>query len=245
MNFLGLSFNALALQEVRDALLARPPEAQFGYVVTPNVDHLDRLRRNPALKPVYDAALLRLFDSRCLFHAARLLGHAPPPVVTGADLTAALLPHLGGRRVAVVGLNSQVFAALRARYPAIEFRHHNPPMGLLENPEAFSAASRFARGSGASFIFFAVGSPTQEALAHALWREGEAAGVGLCIGAALEFAAGTRRRAPGWMRRAGLEWLFRLALEPRRLAGRYLLRGPLGVALLLAQDAGFRARSSE
>ena len=243
VSLLGQSFNDMTQAQALALLLARPRDAAFAYIVTPNADHLERLHRTPSLQPVYDAALLRLLDSRCLAHLARLLGQTPPPVVTGADLSAALLARLGGQRVAVVGLSAAGCSALRARYPSIDFRHHNPPMGLLHNQEAFAAAARFVQEAGAAYVFFALGAPVQELLAHAVMRAGGASGVGLCIGAALEFAAGTRRRAPLWMQGAGLEWLYRLVLEPRRLGGRYLIRSPRVLALLLAQASGFRAGS--
>ncbi len=146
MKLLGVAFSTLSLEEARGVLLARPKDESFTFVVTPNADHLDRLLRNPALHAVYDAALLRLFNSRFLAHFVRLLGQDAPPVVTGADLTAGLLPHLGGERVAIVGLDDASFSTLRNRYPDIFFIHHNPPIGLLHNQAAFSAAVRFVTG---------------------------------------------------------------------------------------------------
>lgn len=244
MNFLGVSFSELPLAKICETLLARPANAPFAYVVTPNADHLDRLRRNPALRLAYDAALLRLFDSRFLARFVTLLGQKPPPVVTGADLTAMLLPSLAGEQVAVVGMEDAAFTALQQRFPRIAFIRHNPPMGLLNHPSAFAEAACFAASANFRFVFFALGSPVQELLAQEVLRHGKAVGLGLCIGAALEFAAGTRRRAPGWMQRAGLEWLHRLGQEPRRLGPRYLLRSPRVLVLLLAEAAAFRAGSS-
>ncbi|MDE2319761.1 MAG: WecB/TagA/CpsF family glycosyltransferase [Rhodospirillales bacterium] len=245
MNFLGRSFNEEPLAQVCAGLLARAEGEAFAYVVTPNADHLGRLHRNPALRPIYDEALLRLFDSRFLAHFVRLLGQEPPPVITGADLIAALLPELGASRVAVVGMQPAAFAMLQQRFPLIDFIHHNPPMNLLAKPEAFAEAAHFVAMAKARFTFFALGSPVQELLAHEVLRQGQAAGLGLCIGAALEFQAGTRRRAPFWMQRAGLEWLHRLAAEPRRLGSRYLLRAPRVMVLLLARPSGFRAGSNQ
>ena len=245
MNLLGLSFNELPLEQVRDLILARPMSAGFAYVVTPNADHLDRLRRDPGLRPVYEAALMRLFDSRFLAHFARLLGQKAPPVVTGADLIAALLPNLTADRVAVVGMEDLAFAALQQRFPGICFLRHNPPMGLLHHPAAFAEAAQFVVCAKVRLVFFALGSPVQELLAHEVMRQGKAVGLGLCIGAALEFASGTRPRAPVWMQRAGLEWLHRLGAEPRRLGPRYLLRAPRVLVLLLAEALGFRARSNQ
>lgn len=226
VRLLGIAFDNLSLEEVVARLLARAEGAGFGYVVTPNVDHIERLGRIAALGPVYRGAMLCLLDSRLLQICARRLGRRAPSVVTGADLTGALLARLEGRRVAVVGMSGPGFAALAARYRGVGFVHHAPPMGLLHDVPAMLAARDFVREAGAAFTFLAVGSPVQEVLAYAIAAQGGAVGVGLCVGAALEFCAGTARRAPLWMRRAGLEWLYRLAREPGRLAGRYLLSDP-------------------
>jgi exopolysaccharide biosynthesis WecB/TagA/CpsF family protein len=71
-----------------------------------------------------------------------------------------------------------------------------------------------------------VGSPQQELVARALQERGRARGLALCVGASLDFIGGIEQRAPLWMQRASLEWLYRLLQNPRRLAGRYLVRGP-------------------
>ncbi len=232
---LGVDFDDLSLEETLRRLLARPKRAPFAYVVTPNADHIARLGRIPALRPLYQCAMFCLLDSKFIGLCARRLGIAPPPVVTGADLTAALLPRLWGWRVAVIGMAPANVQALAARYPAVAFLHHNPPMRLLHDHPAFYAARDFACASEAAFIFIALGSPVQELLAHAIARQRGSTGVGLCIGTALAFCAGTAPRAPAWMRARGLEFLFRLARDPQRLAGRYLLDCPGVLAGLLRQ----------
>ena len=87
----------------------------------------------------------------------------------------------------------------------------------------------------ARFIFLAVGSPRQEMLAAAIQATGRATGIGLCIGASLEFIAGAQPRAPAWMQRTGLEWLHRLGRDPRRLARRYLIDSPAILPMLLRE----------
>ena len=84
------------------------------------------------------------------------------------------------------------------------------------------------------FCLLAVGCPQQEALARALQERGRARGLALCVGASINFLTGTERRAPKWMQRIGLEWMYRLALNPTRMARRYLIRGPR-IFLLLPQ----------
>jgi exopolysaccharide biosynthesis WecB/TagA/CpsF family protein len=99
-------------------------------------------------------------------------------------------------------------------------------MGFEHDPQSFAAAVAFVRDHPARFVFLAVGSPRQERLAAAIAATGDATGTGLCIGASLEFLAGARRRAPRFMQRIGMEWLFRLASDPRRLLRRYLIDSP-------------------
>ena len=182
--------------------------------------------------------MLCLLDSRFIAQLARPLGLPCPEVITGADLAAELLAQMQGS-VAVIGLDARAVAALAARYPRVTFLHHQPPQRLLHNQAAFGAARDFAATANADFTFIALGSPLQELLAYSIAQDPRGSGIGLCIGAALEFCAGITPRAPAWMRRAGLEWLHRLAREPLRLAPRYLLQDPEIIFALLA----FKAQS--
>jgi len=93
-------------------------------------------------------------------------------------------------------------------------------------PDARAAVADFVIASEPDVVLFAVGAPQSELLCAEIAARGGARGVALCIGASLEFLTGAKRRAPRWMQRAGLEWLFRLLSEPRRLWRRYLVEGP-------------------
>lgn len=232
---LGVEFTGCDLPAALAWLRARPAEAPFAYVVTPNADHLVRLHRDPSLAPLYRGAALTLLDSRVVAAGARLLGLAPPPVVTGADLIAALLPALpAATPICLIGLPSGFLPALCARTGLTAVAHHDPPIGFAHDHAAIEAALCFVEAHPARFILLAVGSPAQERLAAALASRGRAGGTALCIGAAVDFLAGRSRRAPAWMRRAGLEWLHRLAAAPRRLGRRYLREDPAILRLLLA-----------
>ena len=235
---LGLDFATLDLAGAVDWALAwqdgaRQDGARFGYVVTPNADHLVRLARVPGLGAAYAGAELRLLDSRVVAGAARLLGLAPPPVVPGSDLTAALLGRLAPEdRVCLIGLPATWLPALRRRTGFVPAAHCDPPHGFARDPDAFASVLHFVEAHPARFILLAVGSPAQERLAAALAARGRAVGLGLCVGAAVDFLAGRARRAPPWMQHASLEWLHRLAGDPRRLGARYLRDDPAVFALL-------------
>jgi exopolysaccharide biosynthesis WecB/TagA/CpsF family protein len=225
----------------------RPVEAPFSYVVTPNADHLVRLSRDHSLHEVYRGAGLCLLDSRVVSRLARLIGLAVPPTVPGSDLTAHLLAnHVRPReRITILGLPPVWLPALVARYRLSAPAHHDPPIGFDRDPAAFEAAAAFVRANPARFIFLAVGSPRQERLAALIAAAGGITGTGLCVGASLAFLAGAQRRAPVVIQRAGMEWLFRLATDPGRLARRYLIDSPCIVNLLLRQRlAGGRSGST-
>ena len=159
-------------------------------------------------------------------NVARLFRVPAPQVSTGTDVTALLLSSLLVQDVAIIGFNSMHLPALQDRCPSANFILHTPPMNLLQNPVAFAAARDFAIKTKARFTLIGLGSPLQELLAQAIAAQPDATGVGLCIGAALEFCAGVKPRAPVWMQRAGLEWFHRLVRNPHRLARRYFIDSP-------------------
>jgi N-acetylglucosaminyldiphosphoundecaprenol N-acetyl-beta-D-mannosaminyltransferase len=226
IKLLGLCFDNLNVAETVTRLLQRDPALPFAYVVTPNVDHIGRLNRSPELVQVYEGAWLRLLDSHVISNVARMFRVPAPVVSTGTDVTALLLSSLLHQDVAIIGFNAAHLPALQERCPATNFILHTPPMNLLQNPAAFAAARDFAVKTQAPFTLIGLGSPLQELLAQSIAAHPSSTGVGLCIGAALDFCAGVSPRAPVWMQRAGLEWFHRMMQDRRRLARRYLIDNP-------------------
>lgn len=240
IRLLGLDFADLDVAEAAARIAARPATAPFGYVVTPNADHLVRLARQPALLPLYRDASLCLLDSRVVRRAARLLGLPAPKVTPGSDLAARLLRRhvVPGEHVTIVGLRRRHVPRLMAECDLAAPAHYDPPMGFDRDPAELRRVVQFVLDHPARLIFLAVGSPRQERLAAAIAATGRATGTALCIGAGLDFLAGAERRAPAWLQRAGLEWLHRLATDPARLTRRYLLDDPPVFALLLRERLG-------
>lgn len=232
VEFVGIRFDRLSIDQVIAQLRCKTAQDPFSYLVTPNVDHVVRSEHSThhgdaALRSIYAAAKWCLCDSRVLAGLARLRG-VELPVVPGSDLTVQVCSQLldDGDVVAVLGGTSRTIEGLRARYPAVRFAHHAPPMGLRDDAAALAAAAAFAIASGARFIFLAVGAPQQELLAREIARSQEARGTALCIGASIDFIVGDQRRAPLMVQKLGLEWAHRLASNPRRLWRRYLVEGP-------------------
>jgi N-acetylglucosaminyldiphosphoundecaprenol N-acetyl-beta-D-mannosaminyltransferase len=235
ISLLGLEFADLDAEAAANWLARRPATAAFGYVTTPNADHLVRLNRRPGLAPLYRDALMRLLDSRVVAGVARLAGLPVPRVAPGSDLTELLLTRhvAAGERITIVGLRAEWLPALVARCGIAPPAHYDPPMGFVSDPSALRATVEFVLTHPARFVFLAVGSPQQEMLAAAIAATRRATGVGLCIGASLEFLAGAAQRAPLWVQHAGLEWLYRLCKNPRRLARRYFYDSPLVLPMLV------------
>ena len=197
-------------------------------MVTPNVDHLIRYYDDSAFRAQYRAADFILMDSRFAACLVRLLKGIRVPVCTGSDLTAQLLANVvqPTDRLIVIGGSDVQAQQLAARYGLTNVRHHNPPMGFINDANAVEECLTFVESASPfRFCFLAVGSPQQETIAYRLRLRGIARGMVLCVGASLNFLTGMEKRAPVWMQRIALEWLYRLLQKPKRLARRYLVRG--------------------
>jgi N-acetylglucosaminyldiphosphoundecaprenol N-acetyl-beta-D-mannosaminyltransferase len=228
IQFIDVAFTDRSAASVIDAISTRPPASPFVYVVTPNVDHVVRLQRSRSdLWPAYRGAWMTLCDSRILARLARQAG-CSLPVVPGSDLTAEMFEHViePSDSIAILGGGAALVAQLAQRYGLRDVRHYNPPMGFIHDPVAVARAVRFLIEARARYNFLAVGSPQQEIVAYRVARTGNATGIGFCIGASLDFLSGDQDRAPVLMQRMSLEWLFRLASNPRRMWRRYLVEGP-------------------
>ncbi len=200
----------------------------FGYVVTPNVDHLIRFHEEPAFRALYADASYVLLDSRFLSHIFRVWKGLRIPVCTGSDLTEQLFARVIAPedKIVLIGCSAEQANRLAQRYGLKGLRHYNPPMGFINDPQQVAACLQFVEAQGPfRFCFLAVGAPQQEVLAHELKTRGIARGLAFCIGASVNFLTGVERRAPLWLQLAGMEWLYRLLQNPGRLARRYLVRG--------------------
>jgi exopolysaccharide biosynthesis WecB/TagA/CpsF family protein len=216
----------------------------FGFVVTPNADHLVRLRNDGLFRGFYGEASFVLLDSQLVSHALRLIRGQHFPVCTGSDLTAALFSQVISAEdgIVVVGGSREQAEQLRLRHGLRRLAHHAPPMGLARNPQAVEDCVRFIEEhSPFRFCFLALGSPQQEMIASRVKARGQARGLALCIGASINFLTGIERRAPRWMQRLGLEWLFRLGQAPRRMLRRYVINAPLALSLLITGVFRLRA----
>ncbi len=185
--------------------------------------------RDPGLRAGLTPPALNFPDGKAVVWAIRALhprGHLPSNRVYGPDLFLDVID-LGqdaGLRHYLLGSTPDVVTALaaqlRERFPrALVVGVDSPPFRELEPQERRAQADRIA-ATGADVVWVGLGTPKQD---HEVTRlAAEVAAVHVAVGAAFDFVAGTKRQAPRWMREHGLEWLFRLLSEPRRLWRRYL-----------------------
>ena len=225
--FLNSAFDRIGFDTAVKRICERDPQKPFAFVVTPNVDHLVRLRRDGVLAPLYAQAWLTVCDSRVLELIASVSGE-DVDVTPGSDLTEHLFETTiaPDEAITIIGGGAAVIEGLKARYGLTNVRWHEPPMGLRHKPEAIAECANFIAKHPSRFVFLCVGSPQQELVAEACLNRGDCTGIGLCVGASLDFLSGQARRAPKWIQCARLEWLHRLAEEPRRMWRRYLVDGP-------------------
>jgi N-acetylglucosaminyldiphosphoundecaprenol N-acetyl-beta-D-mannosaminyltransferase len=227
VHFLGSRFYSGTIEDATSNILAETREG-FKYVVTPNVHHIVRLLEDPdTMQPLYERAWNVFCDSRVLSCLAWFSGRRLP-VITGSDLTAHLIARAEEERltIALVGPTAAACAALGARYPGLNIVFHTPPMEFIKSEHEVQKCVDFVANTQAPLIFLAVGMPQQEILASRIADHPQVRGVGLCIGASIDFLTGKQRRAPVWLQKIGLEWLHRLLSDPRRLAFRYLVECP-------------------
>jgi N-acetylglucosaminyldiphosphoundecaprenol N-acetyl-beta-D-mannosaminyltransferase len=178
-------------------------------------------------------------DGMPLVWALRALGHRSACRVYGPDATEVLLPvaqksgipigFFGGSEATLAKLVSKV----RSRYPGIRIVFTmSPPFRALNEAEDLSVVQKIS-DSGARFLFVGLGCPKQEE--WIIDHRDRIPAVMLGVGAAFDFLAGSKPQAPRWMMHSGLEWVFRLASEPRRLWARYLKHNPRFAVLFFRQ----------
>lgn len=225
VRFMDLNFSIADREEWMDHITAGNAR-DFSYIVTPNVDHVIQLDRRPELRTAYEAADHRICDSRILEKLADSCG-IPLSPFAGSDITRALIERarIDGPRIAVVGPSLAEFEILERRYPEALLTRIDAPF-MTPGSEQWTETLRAVEAASFDVLLICISFPKQELFAYDLKRRGKARGIGLCVGASVDFLTGKQRRAPEIVRAAHLEWAFRLMSNPVRLWKRYLVDGP-------------------
>jgi len=227
---------AEALVRIEDLLAKK----RFGYIVTPNAQHLALLQKDVEFKKIYDEADLVLADGMSIVFALRMLGNPLKEKCSGADmfkdiidLTAAQNKNLfilGGTD----GSETKAVAKAKQLHPRLRIGSYSPSQGFERDPVESHAILKKIKAHRTDVLFMCVGSPKSEKW---IYRNRESLGGCLAfpLGDALNFFAGVKNRAPKWMRDSGLEWLYRFTREPHRLWRRYLI-GNMSFALIFGRE---------
>jgi N-acetylglucosaminyldiphosphoundecaprenol N-acetyl-beta-D-mannosaminyltransferase len=239
---LGVRIHAAGWSEVLDTMSRWAAARESRVVCLCNVHSVVTATRDEAFARVVAQADLATPDGAPVAWMLRRLGHAGQPRINGPDLMARYLQRAAasGEPIFLLGSTPATLARLNTalvhRFPALHIAGmHAPPFRTLTAKEDAALVEEIHR-SGAATVWVALGCPKQEAWMAS--HRGHVQAVMVGVGAAFDFFAGTVPRAPAWMQRNGLEWLHRLASEPRRLWRRYLVTNTLfilGAARQLAR----------
>ncbi|MBD2125002.1 WecB/TagA/CpsF family glycosyltransferase [Microcoleus sp. ZQ-A2] len=218
-------------------------KCKSGVVFTPNVDHLMKLQSDPEFVNTYKDATYKLCDSKILFFISRFLGTPIKEKISGSDLFPAFYQyHKNNEDIKIFLLGAREGVALKAQEKinaqvgrTMIVGAHSPSFGFEKNEEECAKIIELINQSGATVLAVGVGAPKQENFISKYKDQFTNIKIFLAIGATIDFEAGNIKRAPKWISEIGMEWLYRLLAEPKRLWKRYLVHGPSFFWLILKQ----------
>lgn len=226
----GIDFSPLDKDQLVDVLTREPLATGSGLamVVTANIDHVVNLLYDRRFRQAYGAAKIATADGFPVAVYAKMRGVRMPGRVAGPDLFASLMPAFvpGRHRLFFVVSRDDTGAKLRdyligRGFAASAVDVVNPPFGFEHDEQFSERLSEQIRKHGTTHLLMGVGSPKSE-----MWLHAQRHALGDCyalgIGAGIDFFVGSEARAPNWVQALCLEWFWRMAREPKRLAPRYL-----------------------
>ena len=243
MNLLGVRLSAVNMRAAVDRIEQAIATGERGYTCIRDAHGLVRCQRDASLRRIHNEATMVTPDGMPLVWALKITGHGEAERVYGPDLMLAVLERgLGtGMRHFFYGTTPEVLDKLHGRLlerfsGARLVGTYSPPFRELTATEESEVAERI-NASGADVVWVGLSTPKQEKWMSRM-RERLTPSMLIGVGAAFDFHAGTKRQAPRFVQRSGLEWVFRLACEPRRLWWRYAVVVPSFAGLALAQFLG-------
>lgn len=240
VDLMGLRVKPITEAETIAAVLGALERGTGGWLLTANLDQLRQFTASDEVRDLVAGADLTVADGMPLVWASRLQGTPLPERVAGSDLVWSLTAAAAsaGRSVYLLGdvpvARALAEVNLRRVYPELRIvGSYSPPLGFEGDPVEVERIRRQLVTSKPDLVYVALGFPKQERLIAEL-RQASPDAWFVGVGISLSFAGGYVKRAPRWMMRFGLEWVWRLIQEPRRLARRYLVNGlPFGIRLLV------------
>lgn len=237
IKLLNVQISNVSLSEILEKIEAG------GVLYTPNVDHLVRLQKDPNFYQIYMEADYRICDSQIMYYASRFLGSPIREKIAGSDFFPAFYRYyqhdenirifLLGSRAGVAQKAQEIINRKLGRN--IIVGAHSPSFGFENYQDECQRLVELINRSDATVLAVGVGSPKQEKWIHQYKSQLKHIKIFMAIGATIDFEAGLVPRAPRLMSDSGLEWLYRLISEPKRLWKRYLVDDLLFFWLILKQ----------
>ena len=244
-HILGMRVHATSYTHALNTILEWTNAGESRYVCASTVHMVMEAHDSEEFRKIVNSADLATPDGMPLVWTLKyFLGYPEQTRVYGPDLTLLVFEAAAARSIPIGFFGAQpdvlqrMISNAKSRYPGLTVVYdESPPFRpLTEEDHAKTIAA--IRESGAKILFVGLGCPKQERWMHEM--RGRIPAVMLGVGAAFDFVAGTTRQAPRWMMNSGLEWFFRVLIEPRRLWKRYFILNPRFVSLLLMQLTGIK-----
>ncbi len=246
LNVLGVGISVIDQDRARDFLFDAVRSGTRGYVAVTGVHGVSEAQHDPELRRILNDALLNTPDGMPMVWMGKLQGHPSIERVYGPDLMLNLCENSIGHGFshflygAGSGVAEQLQHKLESRFPGLKIvGMYTPPFRRLNDGELRDLQER-VRLARPDFFWVGLSTPKQERFMAECMSLLSEAKVFIGVGAAFDLLTGRVRQAPRWMQRSGLEWLFRLTQEPRRLAKRYLVNNPLFIIRASTQLLGLR-----
>jgi N-acetylglucosaminyldiphosphoundecaprenol N-acetyl-beta-D-mannosaminyltransferase len=241
VSILGIKVDCVGMADTIARVDEFIAETKPRIVITPNVDHLIKARKDKEFKKIYDNADLSVPDGVPLLWAAKFLGTPLVERVNGTDLFETLCAHAArrGYRVfflgAAPGIAAQAAQRLKKQNPSLQVvGTYSPPFDFFNSFSENQAIEGMIREARPDILFVGLGAPKQEKWIYRHKHKLQVP-VSIGIGASFEYVAGVTARAPRWMQRVGLEWLYRILENPSRYWRRYIMEDVVFFPLVFAQ----------
>jgi N-acetylglucosaminyldiphosphoundecaprenol N-acetyl-beta-D-mannosaminyltransferase len=251
VELLGIPIDSVSERDTVRRVIGGIEDGCGGWICPVNLDVLRQLKRSAEVRSLVEGADLLVADGMPLIWASRLQGQPLPERVAGSSLIETLPRAAASAQASVFLLGGDPGAAeetadrLRASNPGLRIAGVLcPPMGFERVPAELAAIETQLLRALPDIVFVGLGFPKQERLIRRLRAVLPRAWFVSC-GISFSFVSGRVARAPGWLQRAGLEWLHRLAQEPRRLFRRYVLQGFPFMAHVVARALIYRLRGAQ
>ena len=229
MKFMNTEIDNLTMKETIDEIDKLIKKDKNSYVVTPNVDHIVKLETDKELQEVYKDADLILTDGKPLIWISKFYKTPIKEKISGSDLFPLLCEMAAEKGYnmfflgAGEGVANKAAQNLTNKFPKLNIvGTYSPPFGFEKDKKEIEKIINMVNKANTQILIVGLGCPKQEKFIHKYRKELNVP-ISLGLGASLDFEAGNIKRAPKWMSDNGLEWLYRLSKEPKRMFKRYIV----------------------